>query len=306
MTIKEIKYFLQDNPGYLKWGDVRIALRLNADIDLVKQAKLELKDNDNFTDNGPNILILDIETSPSKAYVWGLWDQNIGLDQLESDFFIITWQAKWLDSEQRFGGLLTSKEILEEDDSAIMKQLWKVLERADIVIGHNFKRFDKKKINSRFIENGLGPVSPYKVVDTLEVVKKNFGFSSNKLEALARKFGFESKHSTDFNLWKNCLKGDKESLIRMALYCEQDVTITEQVFYKLLPWIKDLNLGLYRVDDEIKCPNCGSINLTESGFHYSSVSKYQSYRCNDCGHISRERHSLLTKEENKNIIVSVK
>ena len=59
MTIKEIKYFLQDNPGYLKWGDVRIALRLNADIDLVKQAKLELKDNEiPQIKYGPNVLII--------------------------------------------------------------------------------------------------------------------------------------------------------------------------------------------------------------------------------------------------------
>jgi len=306
MTIKEIKYFLQSNPGYLKWGDVRVALRLDTDIDLVKQAKLELKDVEVVNQEGPNILFLDIETAPSKAYVWGLWDQNIGLDQLESDMFIICWSAKWLHSDEVFGGLLTTKEILEEDDSAIMKMLWKVLEKADIVVGHNFKRFDKKKINGRFIENGLGPVSPYKVIDTLEVVKRNFGFSSNKLEALARKFGFEGKHETNFNLWKNCLKGDKESLIRMSLYCDQDILVTEKVFFKLLPWIKDLNLGLYKLDDEVKCPACGSIKLVDAGFHYTSISKYQSYRCEDCGHISRDRNSVLTKDENKNIIVSVK
>lgn len=306
MSIKEIKYFLQSNPGYLKWGDVRIALRLDTDIDLVKQAKLELKDVPLEEKEGPNILILDIETAPLLSYTFGLWDQNIGLDQIESDFFILCWSAKWLHSDDSIGGIINSSDVANEDDSHIVKKLWGYLEKADIVVGHNFKRFDKKKINARFIENGLGPVSPYKVIDTLEVVKKNFGFSSNKLEALARKFGFEGKHNTDFNLWKNCMKGDRESLIKMSLYCDQDVLITEKVFYKLLPWIKDLNLGLYQLDDEVKCPSCGSTKLLNAGFQYTSISKYQAYRCEDCGHISRDRNSVLTKEENKNIIVSVK
>jgi DNA-directed RNA polymerase subunit RPC12/RpoP len=91
----------------------------------------------------------------------------------------------------------------------------------------------------------------------------------------------------------------------MSLYCDQDVLVTEEVFYKLLPWIKDLNLGLYLLDDEIKCPACGSNELKKIGFHYTSISKYQSYRCNDCGHISRDRNSILTRDENKKIIVSV-
>ncbi|MCK9429242.1 MAG: ribonuclease H-like domain-containing protein [Candidatus Omnitrophica bacterium] len=307
MTLENIKEFLQNNPGYLKWGDVRIALKLDTDIDLVKQAKLEVKNvAQDEVNSGPNILILDIETAPLMSYTFGIWQQNISLDQIESDFFIITWSAKWLGSDKVFNGLITPKEILNEDDSSIMKQLWLVLEKADIVIGHNFKRFDKKKINSRFIENGLGPVSPYKVIDTLEVVKRNFGFTSNKLEALARKFGFESKHDTGFNLWKACMKGDREALIKMSLYCDHDVEITENVFFKLLPWIKDLNLGLYNIDDEIKCPACGSNQLKEAGFHYTSISKYQSYRCEECGHISRDRHSILTRDENKKIIVSVK
>ncbi len=43
MTLENIKEFLVKNPGYQKWGDVRIALKLNADLELVKQAKLEVK-----------------------------------------------------------------------------------------------------------------------------------------------------------------------------------------------------------------------------------------------------------------------
>jgi len=307
MTLENIKEFLVKNPGYQKWGDVRIALKLNADLELVKQAKLEVKNVAQIDEvSGPNILVLDIETAPLMSYTWGIWDQNISLDQIESDFFILCWSGKMLNTGKTYKGIINPMDVADEDDSFIIKELWKLLENSDIVIGHNFKKFDKKKINARFIENGLGPVSPYKVIDTLEVARRNFSFSSNKLEALARKFNIESKHETGFNLWKQCMKGDRESLIKMSLYCDHDVEITEQVFKKLLPWIKDLNLGLYNINDEVKCPTCGSNKLKESGFHYNSISKYQAYRCEECGHISRDRNSVLTRDENKKIIVSVK
>ena len=29
-----------------------------------------------------NILLLDIETAPAQAYVWGLWGENIGVEQI--------------------------------------------------------------------------------------------------------------------------------------------------------------------------------------------------------------------------------
>ena len=50
-------------------------------------------------ETGAKILILDIETAPIRAKVWGIWNQNISIDQIESDWFILTWAAKWLFEE---------------------------------------------------------------------------------------------------------------------------------------------------------------------------------------------------------------
>ena len=43
----------------------------------------------------PKILVFDIETAPITAYTWGLHDQNIGLGQIKSDWYILSWAAKW-------------------------------------------------------------------------------------------------------------------------------------------------------------------------------------------------------------------
>lgn len=44
----------------------------------------------------PKVLILDIETSPLEVYTWGIWEQNISLNQIKKDWNIIAWCAKWL------------------------------------------------------------------------------------------------------------------------------------------------------------------------------------------------------------------
>ena len=44
----------------------------------------------------PKVLVFDIETSPLLARVWSIWQQNVGLNQLKEDWFILSYAAKWL------------------------------------------------------------------------------------------------------------------------------------------------------------------------------------------------------------------
>jgi hypothetical protein len=50
----------------------------------------------------PKILLLDIETAPATAYVWKLFDENVGLDQLITPGRIICWAAKWYKGKMHF------------------------------------------------------------------------------------------------------------------------------------------------------------------------------------------------------------
>ena len=113
---------------------------------------------------------------------------------------MLSWSAKWLDSNETFSAVLTPEEALHEDDTRIVKDLWILLDEADVVIAHNGKKFDVPKCNARFIVAGLAPPSFYKQIDTLDIAKKQFGFSSNKLDALAGYFGFKTKLDTSFEL----------------------------------------------------------------------------------------------------------
>lgn len=172
---------------------------------------------------------------------------------------------------------------------------------------HNCKKFDIPKMNSRFILNGLPPCSPYKQIDTCEVSKKSFGFSSSKLDALATYFGFPNKDKTDFNLWKACLEGNQKALEYMAKYNIKDVAILEKVYIKLRSWIPNHpNAGLYIESDKPVCPICGSTHMElTSDFKYTHTSKFKVMRCTDCGGIARIRNNAYPKDKKNSLVLSV-
>jgi len=254
----------------------------------------------------PNILLFDIETAPIASYTWGLWKQNVSLDQIISNWFMLTWSAKWLYSVDVMSDKITPEEVAEENDKRIVESLLRLLDKADIVIAHNGISFDVVKVNARAIRWGFNPPSPYQQVDTLQIARKQFGFSSNKLEALARVFEIPGKLGTEFKLWTGCMKGNQESLDKMEEYNKHDVVVLEEVYLKLRPWAKGhVNLGLYGDGNKMICPNCGSSHLHEDGnYYYTPAGRYKTYSCK-CGAVSRSRNSDVKPDERKNILISV-
>jgi hypothetical protein len=256
---------------------------------------------------GPKVLIFDIETAPILGYVWGLWDNNLGLDQIKNDWFVLSWSAKWLGdppSKIMYSDQRKSKNI--ENDAKMLKQIWDLLNEADIVITQNGKRFDQKKLNARFILNGMKPPSSYKHIDTYQIAKKNFAFTSNKLEYMSDKLCTKYKklkHAkfSGFGLWKECLAGNKEAWEEMEKYNKYDVLTLEELYYKLAPWDNSINFNLYHDDEDAIC-NCGVNDFTKRGFAYTSVGKFQRYVCNNCGAWSRGSVNLFSKEKRASIL----
>jgi len=254
----------------------------------------------------PKILLLDIETTPLEAYVWQMqvWKARVGDAQIISRWFMLTWSAKWLFSGEIMSNKLTSREVKREDDSRIMGNLWKVLNEADIVIAHNGDSFDIPNINTRCIVNDLPPIKPYQTIDTLRIAQKQFGFTHNSLNALARIFGLSEKIDTDFDLWVRCKNGDDEALAEMELYNRHDVEVLEEVYLKLRPWIKGHpNLGLYMELDVPVCKNCGSTNLKPDGsYSYTNASKFTNMKC-ECGAYGRMRNTQFPKEKRASLVL---
>jgi hypothetical protein len=222
-----------------------------------------------------------------------------------SESFMLTWAAKWLFSPNVISDGLIPKEALEENDLRIVQSLWELMDKADIVVAHNGRKFDVPRVNNRFLVHNINPPSPFQIVDTLEVAKK-LGFSSNSLDSVNRTLGLDQKIKTTFELWAGCMKGDKQSLENMLKYNEQDVEILEQTYLRLRPWMKSKhpNVGLFMDTDDPVCYVCGSKKLSPNGYYYTAVGEYQAYKCQNCGAPNRGRYTQVPLSKRKKLVRS--
>lgn len=258
----------------------------------------------------PKVLVFDIETAPILAYVWSLWENNVGLNQIHSDWYVLSWAAKWLNDPP--GKMMCQSQRYAEDmenDKEILQGIWDLLNEADIVVTQNGKSFDQKKLNARFIIHGMQPPSSYKHIDTKLLAKKHFKFTSNKLDYLTKALGtkhVKSGHSkfSGFELWKECLLGNQDAWNEMIKYNKQDVLALQDLYQKLIPWDASINFNLYTSDTKIVC-KCGSHDFQRRGFAFTNVGKFQKYRCKVCGAETRSRENLLSKKKKDSIRVGV-
>ena len=254
----------------------------------------------------PKIITLDIETSPIVAYVWGLFKQFVSPSQIVRDWAILSYCAKTLgEKEVRYKD--NSKKARYDDDKDLMLALWKELDEADIVVTQNGIRFDIKKINARFLIHDLPPPSPYKVIDTMVEAKKIAALTSNKLEWLAKVLagGKKDNHADfpGFELWLQCMAGNKKAWASMRKYNPQDVIETEAVYLKLRPYmVGHPNVAAYDADEEMVCPKCGSDDIVQRGFAYTQTGKYQRIKCKGCGGWSRTRYTENTIEKRRSLL----
>lgn len=237
-------------------------------------------------------LIVDIETYPASGYIWGLWDQTVGLNQIIKPGQIASWAAKWAGKE----GVEYSS-VYMTSRKKMIKEMWKLLDEADEVVGFNSNAFDLKWFNAEFALFGLSPPSPYRKVDLFRVCKQNFKLLSYKLDYIAGYFdiGHKLEHQ-GFNMWKECMAGDKNAWGTFEEYNVQDVLLTERLYDKLRPWI---TTGVNRsaFDNDHSCPACGSTRLQKRGTAMTTSLTYTRYQCKSCGHWSRSKVALPAERQ---------
>lgn len=264
--------------------------------DFLRKTTTKQMPQDNLPSNSPKVLLVDVENAPYTAYVWQRWKANIGQDQSIQDGYLLSFSAKWLG-----GDTIIFERITEfENDDKIVHSLYELFNQADVIVAHNGKKFDEPLIKARFLKHGLVPPAPYKMVDTLQIAKKNFRFPSNSLDSIAAYLGLERKKKHEgFTLWTRCMNLEEEAFNEMQEYNEQDIIVLEQVYLKLRAWDNQSpNLGLYYKDGKSHCVCCGSSNLHEiEKSSYTALSEFETVKCSDCGKMQRRRVNLRSKED---------
>lgn len=208
-------------------------------------------------------LVLDIETSPLLVYTWELGEQHVNLNQIHTDWHIMAWSAKWVGEPDSSIVYYDQRNLKIGNDKPIMQPLWELLNEADVVVTQNGQKFDSRKINARFMLHGMKPPKPYIHFDTYRQVKKVAAFTSNRLEYLTEKFCVKHqkvKHGKypGFDLWIECMKGNKEAWDEMKRYNVKDVLSTEELYLTLRAWAPESMPKLYRtVRSADLCATCG-------------------------------------------------
>lgn len=231
------------------------------------------------------VLVLDIETAPITAYVWGRHDQNVALNQIKVDWYVIAWAAKWLDgSVVTYRDQRAAKDMT--DDKDLLLPLWRLLDEADILVTQNGQAFDAKKLNARFIMHGWAPPSPYRHLDTYLIAKRAGSFTAHSLEYLTDKLctkykKLKHKKFPGMELWNECLKGNLTAWDEMKKYNVHDVLATEELYGKLKAWAPTTAPAVYNVEVEFNCPTCGS-KTQKRGYGLNKKGRYPRYQCKGC------------------------
>jgi DNA polymerase elongation subunit (family B) len=243
------------------------------------------------------ILLIDIEVAPNTAHVWGIFDQNISINQLLESSYTLCYAAKWYGNPK-----IMFDSVQKSGKDKMLANVHALLDSADAIVHYNGSRFDIPILNKEFLLSGMPPPSPAKHIDLLQVARRQFRFVSNKLDYVAQALGLGGKTEHEgHTLWVKCMNDDRKAWKIMEEYNKNDVVLLEKVYDKFKGWIKQHpNHNAYSPD--ICCPNCASRKLQSRGTQRSRVAVYQRFQCQACGSWSR---SIKAEKKSKESLVTI-
>lgn len=235
------------------------------------------------------IILFDTEIIPAITATFTLYPEKIGHENILKERSMVCAAWKELGKKPVYGvSVLDDPKRFKKDcgdDYHVVKTLRDAIVDADILIGHNLARFDKRQLNARLIFHGLEPLPKILIVDTLKEYRKTADFMSNRLDYLGKHLIGAGKVETSKGLWLSALKGDKKAITEMLTYCKADVRLSEDVYNKILPYMESHpHVGAVDGwDRNNTCPKCGHDQFTHNKVRYTAagVKKLQA-QCKKC------------------------
>ena len=269
--------------------------------EIVRAAGLEPNKHAQSTDpiepviRPPRILFFDIETAPITGYTWGTYEQSV--IKILKDWFVLSYAAKFQGEDkhyyldQRFANPI-------EDDFQLLCGIHHLISEADIIVTHNGDKFDRKKLNARFIKYDLPPLNHYQSIDTLKIARRHFSFTSNKLADLAVYLNCDIHKSTHakfpgFSMWDEMMKGNIEAFEECEVYNKTDVDVLIEVYRKLAKWESSINFQSFYYAPTCVC---GNTKFYKDGFKYTRQGKFQVRRCSECSKTFVEKTNQIDKD----------
>jgi hypothetical protein len=255
------------------------------------------------------VVFVDIETSLIEMYGFRLGMQRPNIESLvgksQTKLLTAAW-GTWADLyEYGPDGVISvgnhhRKMAFKRDpldDTYVLRQLWKVLDDADVVVAHN-AAFDTGWIEGRFMDLGWKQPSKYYVYCTFRTLQGLNGVSK-KLDYLSQKLiGTEKVKHEGLPLWVGCSEGDRECFEKMETYNIGDIYDTlYQVYLRTALYVnrhKCIDLG----GEGIYCTVTGDDleHLDEPYRNRNTGLLYNVYRNEKYNFEYRDRYNVRSKK----------
>lgn len=252
-----------------------------------------------------NVLFYDLEVSGRLGWYYGVREVTPIREERAPTLLSVAW--KWLGEKETHCLTLYDRQMADPlNDRMLVGELWSLLDKARIVVGHNSRSFDDKVASAFFLRHGMTPPSPYQEFDTLKTARKYFKFDDNRLDSLGKLLVGQGKTEVTYgDCWYNLMFGNnqekKNASKLMSTYNKRDVEVLEKIYLKMLPWATNHPNMALAAGHDFLCSRCGN----DSEFKIKAYRRTQTQvnavqmQCKKCGaYVTR----LLTPEEKEELM----
>lgn len=249
----------------------------------------------------PKILIFDLEIAPAIAYTYNFREAFISPENIIQMPYILAYSAKWYGESRVY---YNDTRNTPKNDLKLLQELSDLIAQADLICGHNLKKFDAPTTRGRMIIQEMMPLKKVEIIDTLKIAYKHFKFPFYKLGELAKylkcdKSKLDHAKFPGNSLFTEADKGNLKAFKEMEAYCKMDTLVTEEVLTKLMPWEPSINFQTFH---QKRICSCGSEEFKKGGFQYNASGIRQRYACIKCGKGFVHKENLLGKDIRKELL----
>lgn len=268
--------------------------------ELCKMAGLEINKHAAITEpievsiRPPKILYFDAELSHMLVKTYQLKTDYIPHKNIVKNWHFLSWAGVFEHEPTKDYYLDQRYAPDKSDDRQLIEGAHHILSEADIWCGHNFKRFDRKKFNTRAALYGLPPIPEKIIWDTLIFFRRHFDLPSYSLGFICKYFKLgeqKIEHSPD--MWDKCIEGDMDAWEENRVYNICDNHATRAALHFVAPYEKEINLQAFY---QSQVCICGSTHFFKDGFRHTRQGKFQIFRCHACSKTFTAKENLIDKD----------
>jgi hypothetical protein len=234
------------------------------------------------------VLTLDIERLPGLAPVWDQKTNYIPAASWRRLPSLLCFAANWYGRRD-----VMFSSVWADGREGMAQAAWDMLDKADVIVTFNGKRFDLPHLKGEFATLGMPPPSPWRNVDLYQIARPLFGYESKSLAHLCLRLGVPGKRGRyDLAQAEAAVSGDIRAQAALTRYNKADVRATKAAYDAMRPWITN-HPHIGQSTETLTCPSCGSTDLEPNGSYRAMVMEYAAYRCRHCkanvraGHVRR-------------------